>query len=207
MLLTAAYSGPRRSACVVVTLVLLVGCASVHTSAPLNVISKSADTWDRYTPVNLNTLKATLFDYPENFVGMTVNAGATAAPYRIEAVYLGETRPMSPVRTSFLRKVWGGAFRIDEAFTSLFETELLFEVEGERYWMPVQSSVIPYVYKELATGDRTDLYVMVVGTIDDEHGHEWIIIVNEFRKKSLPATPASIRTGHEWRLACPYALG
>jgi hypothetical protein len=161
----------------------MIGCAANRPTSPIYQTSTSKDTWDRYQPVSLNELKTTLFDFPDGHVGMTVNAHAAVKPYRIEGIFLSEQRPMPPVRTELIRKWWGVMFKIGDQFTRLFEKELLFEVEGTQYWMPVQNQVIPYFQNELTTGDKIDLYVMVVGTIDKEDQHEWIIIVNEFQKK------------------------
>lgn len=171
---------------VLFVLFLVVGCATNRSSVPTDKTSTSKDTWDRYEPASLKHLKTTLFDYPENQVGMTINAAAAARPYRISGNYLGELRPISNVKVEFIRKWWGSALKIGEDFTHLFENELLFEVEGAQYWMPVQRQVLPYFHKELTKGDAIDLYVMILGTIDNENEHEWIIIVNEFQKTQLP---------------------
>jgi len=180
--------------CVLVALLLVVGCAANRSSLPTYEISTSKGTWDRYEPASLNHLKATLFDYPENQIGMTINAAAAAKPYKISGLYLGESRPVSTVKTEFIQKWWGSTLKIGEEFTNLFESELLFEVEGARYWMPVQRQVLPYFQKELTKGDSVDLYVMVLGTIDNLDEHDWIIIINEFQKKKqiMPAAGSKI---------------
>ena len=168
-------------------LFLVIGCAGDKSSRSPYELSADSDTWARYQPVSLNELKETLFDYPEQHVGITINAEATARPYRIEGVYLDELRPIAPARIELIRKWWGETFKVDDRFTRLFETELLFEVEGTQYWMPSQKQVIPY-FQELRKGDKVELYVMVIGTIDNRDTHEWIIIVNEFQKKWRPVT-------------------
>jgi hypothetical protein len=62
----------------------------------------------------------------------------------------------------------------------LFERELLVEADGERIWMPVQSPLIPDFQKELERGDRVELFIMAVGTIDNKDRHEWVFIINQF---------------------------
>jgi len=175
---------------VVLALFFLLGCASSNTSTPKQRLTRSAETWTRYKPVSLNELKGTIFDHPldhpQDFVGMTINAEATAKPYKLMGAYKGDLRAMSPFRKEFIQKWWGSMFGVPAEFTRLFESEMLFEVEGGEYWMPVLTQLIPHFQRELSKGDMLDLYVMVVGTIDDESGHEWIIIVNEFKKKPSP---------------------
>ena len=69
---------------------------------------------------------------------------------------------------------------------------MLVEAEGEQYWMPVQSQLIPDFQNELKSGDKVELYVMAIGSIDHDDEHEWIFIINEFQKL-LTASAANSR--------------
>jgi len=189
----------RTVLCIVLTVIFIVGCASVHTIPVESELTTSKDTWNRYEPMSLNDIKAKFSHYPENFVGMTINAEATLKPYRIVGIYLGDLRQMSAFRKEFIRKWWGTMYGVQKEFTHLFESELLFEVEGNQYWMPVQNELIPYFQKELSKGDRVYLYIMLVGTIDHENEHEWMIIVNEFRKELPPERAGRSKTEGNWR--------
>lgn len=131
--------------------------------------------WDRYRPATISEIKAALvFDYPDNFVGFTINSNASVNPYRVKARYLGDLRPISPIRRQLIWN-WSPAH-----FARLFERELLVETEGERIWMPVQSSLIPDLQKELERTDMVELFIMAVGTIDNKDRHDWVFVINEF---------------------------
>jgi hypothetical protein len=135
----------------------------------------SGSSWDRYKPATISEIKASLvFDYPHKFVGFTINANAGANPYRVKATYLGDLRPILPNRRQLI------SFWSPDYFARLFEREILVEAEGERIWMPVQSPLIPDFQKELERGDRVELFIMAVGTIDNEDRHEWVFIINQF---------------------------
>jgi hypothetical protein len=161
---------------------LIFGCTSVQRPSSIPTPPTPQNTWDRYKPTTLTELKTTLFHFPEKHVGMTINAEATSKPVRVKAVYLADLRQMSPFRREFIRKWWGATFKISDDFTQLFEQELLVEAEGEQYWIPVQSQLIPDFQNELKSGDKVELYVMAIGSIDHEDKHEWIFIINEFQK-------------------------
>lgn len=152
--------------------------AQTPSASPPPVLGGS---WSRYAPASVRELKATLFDYPENHVGWTVNAAAARSPYRIKAVYLGELRTMPPQRLALVRDWWGAKSGIGDAFTRRFERELLVETEGERIWMPVQTPLIEDFRREMRSGDAVELYVMAVGTLDDKDIHDWVFIINEFQ--------------------------
>ena len=53
--------------------------------------------------------------------------------------------------------------------------------------MPVQSPLIENFQTELERGDRVELFIMAVGTIDDEDRHEWVFIINEFAGEAFQA--------------------
>jgi hypothetical protein len=103
-----------------------------------------------------------------------MNSNASANPYRIKATYSGDLRPILPARRQLI------SFWSPNYFGRLFEQEILVKAEGERIWMPVQSPLIPDFQTELERGDRVELLVMAVGTIDDEERHEWAFVINEF---------------------------
>jgi hypothetical protein len=156
-------------------LILLMGGGGTAQEKPPGSQKQSGSSWDRYKPATISGIKATLsFDYPDKFVGFTINSNASANPYRIKATYLGDLRPIVPARRQL---IW---FWSPNYFGRLFEQELLVEAEGERIWMPVQSPLIADFQRELERGDRVELFIMAVGTIDDEDRHEWVFVINEF---------------------------
>jgi hypothetical protein len=79
----------------------------------------------------------------------------------------------------------------------------IVEAEGERIWMPVQSPLIPDFQTELGRGDAVDLFIMAVGTIDEDR-HEWVFAVNE-----LPCWLREARADTDMReraIKCPDAI-
>lgn len=149
-----------------------------------------ASSWDRYKPATISEIKASLvFDYPDKFVGFTINLSAIANPYRIKARYLGDLRPILPGRRQLIR------FWSRDYFARLFEQEILVEADGERIWMPVQSPLIKDFQTELERGDSVELFIMVVGTIDNEERHEWVFVINEFAGELQEQAPQTYDRG------------
>jgi hypothetical protein len=168
----------RLSTCVVVMLLLAIGCVSKQAKPSETIQDEynlSGSNWDRYRPVTLAEIKEHLAHFPENSVGMTVNAEAASNPYRIHAVYLSEFRTIPPAKLQLIK------FQIPDPFTILFKYEVLVEAEAEKYWMPVQTPLIPYLKKELPKGGRVCFYIMAVGRVDREEKHDWVFIINEFQ--------------------------
>lgn len=145
------------------------------------------DSWDRYKPTEIKDLVAEIESVkpPAKFEERSVfnNALAMNFPNRIKLEYTGETRDLSEdAETMF--KSWVSVLGRKEEDFIIFEREMLFKDGDIKYWMPVQSALIPYFQDEITKGNPVTLYVMLLGGVKGENTNEWqwIIIVNEFRK-------------------------
>ena len=171
-------------------LILLVPGRVTAQEKPAQSPKTPASSWDRYKPATISEIKASLvFDYPDKFVGFTINLNAIANPYRINARYLGDLRPILPGRRQLIR------FWSPDYFARLFEHEILVEADGERIWMPIQRPLIRDFQTELERGDSVELFIMAVGTIDNEERHEWVFVINEFAGELQQQPPQTYDRG------------
>ncbi len=74
-------------------------------------------------------------------------------------------------------------FNVNKPFKEmlgLYGHELQIKNGTETYWMPVQSSIIPYLKKEVKEGEVINLYVIRLGA----DKCKWAFFINEFSQGS-----------------------
>jgi len=99
----------------------------------------------------------------------------------VRVTYVGTSRPLTADK-KMLYQMWQGSLTIDPKILALVENEYLVKECDKEYWVTVQKQVAGYFPKELKTGDRITLYLMVVGGVKTTDKWDFIFLVNEFRK-------------------------
>jgi hypothetical protein len=154
--------------------------------------------WDRYVP---GTLSAVMRDADSAIrasireTEASLSADSTDKlpsqhflgdqyPTLATVVYKGQSRAISKIRHELIGD-WGRSFMRDSSIAADFHREYLF-LEGDRLlWLPVQDRVASYFPKELRSGQKVNLYVMLLAGYYDKGAITWGFIVNEF--KAVPA--------------------
>ena len=166
----------------IIWLVLELGCSASklnHTTVSYGDEAK----WDRYRPVDLAAVMsqhAVLIDVQEDNV-LNINAIAHQIPYRIRMNYDGETKNISKKKQELIL-YWAKSIGADNKFVKLFNSEVAFQHDNKTYWFPIQSQLLPFLYKEVHLGEDIFLYTMLIGTLKENGQVQWVFIVNEFRK-------------------------
>ena len=122
------------------------------------------NSWDKnYTPINVLELLNEEKEYAKS-----VENDTTIPPYyyrvgkyRFEAKYLGEKRKLEKDIRNSMMNVY--RLHIDtnlENLNKLLGNELLFEVEGQSIWMPIQIKLEGALDVELKKGDICLLYCL-----------------------------------------------
>ncbi len=104
------------------------------------------------------------------------------SPWVVEASYVGQIRPMTDDEAVFVSNSFKAVHQ--ERMAALYAQSMLFQSNGKDYWLPVQSSVVPYFSKELRAGEKIDLYVLQSGGFLAKSGWEWLFLVEDFQKPS-----------------------
>lgn len=149
------------------------------TNTPRPTPTKELSGWARY---QLTTLDELIQQFaPE----MTAHeAGLSIYPdavFRVLVVYEGESRPIAPERMA----IWNAylmAFHPERSaeLADLYETEILFSVEGTEYWMPIQTPLIPFLEDEVPVGEEVTLFIAFLGINHQAEEKEWVFWINEF---------------------------
>lgn len=95
--------------------------------------------------------------------------------YRITVEFTKKLREIKPEKKLFVEK-WVKSFKYDPAFIDVYKHELLIQVDGTDYWIPIQEQLLPYMGNELVVGSKFDLYIIFVGTVKDK----WMFLATEF---------------------------
>lgn len=100
-------------------------------------------------------------------------------PTRTTVVFTGETRKTSERRIKLL-EFWLTTLGRAKSEAKLFENELRFVENGETYWLPVQSTLLPNLKTEVKNGDTVEIYVAWVGAEYVDEKPISLAVVNEF---------------------------
>ncbi len=138
--------------------------------------------WCRYRP---GTIDAIVQQHREDVVD-TLAIGqrnwAINASFRgVQApvIYLGQTRPLSVMDSSFLD---GYFYRVlpDTGYRALFHRAASFVTGRDTLWAAMQDSLIPALAREAKAGDTVTLFVSWLGMHQEGPKATWVFVVNEF---------------------------
>ena len=167
----------------IILLALELGCSASklnHTTLSYGDEAK----WDRYRPVDLAAIMSQhpgFIEVSEDNV-LNINAIAHQIPYRIRMNYEGETREISKKKKDLIL-YWAKSIGADNKFVKAFNSEVAFQHDNKIYWFPTQSQLLPFLYKEVHSGEEIFLYTMFIGTLKENGQIQWVFIVNEFRNE------------------------
>ena len=144
------------------------------------------DSWDKnYRPISVIELLNSEKEYAK-----TVENDTSIPPYysrigkyRFEAKYLGEKRKLEKDIQRSMKNVYG--LHMDpnlENFNKLLGNEVLFEVEGQRIWMPIQIKVEKYLETEIKKGEFCLLYCLFLNEHTPNNTLYNTFFISEFLK-------------------------
>jgi hypothetical protein len=104
----------------------------------------------------------------------TVISGATYK-YRIITNFSRDLRPLSKDAKELIKR-FGKSVPSNQRIVEMYQNELLVQENGADYWVPVQEQLIPAMGDELKQGQRFELYVALIGAINNR----CVFIATEF---------------------------
>jgi hypothetical protein len=127
--------------------------------------------WEDYKP---NIIARLIIDYSEYYKdkGFFYTPGI---PFTTTVTYLGNTRKILPERSTFI-EMWLKTYSMNPDLAKTFNQEILIDEDGNKYWLPIQHVLIPYLNKEVMASDKVILYVRFAGAINND----CVFLVNEF---------------------------
>jgi hypothetical protein len=97
---------------------------------------------------------------------------------RVQAVYTGESRPVSEARTGLISD-WFEANQADGIYKKMFANEWLFLADEKEYWLPVHAAASEYMTEDIQNGDSVTLLVVLLGVQRVNNRLDWLFIVND----------------------------
>ena len=131
----------------------------------------TASDWDRYKECTLAQVTAENTDLLEG--DYSVNARDHSIKVRV--MFTGESRAINKDKKKLI-EMWVKTFQMKPEVATLFQKELLFKEGDTSYWLPVQSDVVPYFFKEVQPGGSVWLYAQLWGSAKGQY----VVVVNEF---------------------------
>jgi len=106
---------------------------------------------------------------------------ANAFKYALPVSFTKRLRNLSKKNASVI-KAWQKTLRVPDDFINLYKQEFKIVFGDEIYWVPVQEELLPHMGTELHPGDKFELYVIVIGAIDNK----LVFLATEFRSDRAP---------------------
>jgi len=152
----------------------------------LNLIGtriSAQEQWDAYQSRTLGQIvKLHALELGESRAQVTFLLTAESFPSKVRVVYTGKSREITPRRREVISE-WAKARKVSKEVVDLFEHELLFVEGSKEYWIPVQEQLIPYLRRDVKTGETVELLVIWIGARKEMRQVEWVFLVNEFLHK------------------------
>ena len=138
-----------------------------------NAFGQSA--WDAYTPSTF----ASIIDQSRTDVeAADIYFSANSFPSRVRVIWTGKVRTIDTERKAFISQFFKFIRRPEGE--AIFQKEVLVLEHNQEHWLPIQESLIAYLYKEVPAGEPILVFSMWMGAAKTARGHEWIFGVNEF---------------------------
>ena len=131
----------RKSSCAALLAALLLGVGLTHGQDTSRPGPKRARTREDYKPRTLREIASQgTGAKSRGNKKETMRVEADVLPSLVMAEYDGASRPMPPEKKEVLRQ-WAVRFAgFPEGFTAPYQTELLFEEGGAKYWLAVKDA-------------------------------------------------------------------
>ena len=100
---------------------------------------------------------------------------AIAHKYRIVTKFSRDLRALSKDGNELLRR-YGKQIPSNQHVVEMYRHELLVQENGVDYWVPIQEQLIPAMGDELKQGERFELYVALIGSLNNR----CVFIATEF---------------------------
>lgn len=147
------------------------------------IIAVQADfDFDTYQPITFAEIKAR---HTDDLLKASQKSGyvisADTFKYRISATFSNELRKITNDNRTVI-KAWQKALRVQTDFVERYQHEFKAVFGKETYWIPVQESLLPHMGSELHPGDKFELYVIVIGAINNK----LVFLTTEFRSDRAP---------------------
>jgi len=102
--------------------------------------------------------------------------------FSFQAEYLGKTRDIDKDVLSSAKRVFklfiGNPSQLDE----LYKTEVLFKLDNQEFWMPIQTNVLKALKKELKKGKVTTIYCIFLNEHTSKNLLYNTFLISEFKK-------------------------
>jgi hypothetical protein len=143
-------------------------------------------TWDKnYSEINL----IELLNYEKHYAD-SIEKDKTIPPYyystgkyRFKAIYLGEIRKLDSAIRQSMMNVYSMQIGDVANLNKLLDKEVLFEVDGQKIWMPIQIQLEDDLHAEMTKGDVATLYCLHFNEHKFNNTLYNIFLISEFIKE------------------------
>lgn len=106
---------------------------------------------------------------------------AASFKYNLPITFTQELRKITGDNKTVI-KAWQQTLRVPDNFVNLYQYEFKAVFGKETYWIPVQDELLPSMGAELLSGDKFELYVLLIGAIKNK----LVFLTTEFKSDRAP---------------------
>lgn len=180
---------------------MLISCSTqntkktVETPEPLPAIPKvKSDEFNRSTIADVTAEFKDLTQFDDKIVPDESTAERMSNitldnwQYEIPVIYSGYIRPIAEYKRGCI-SAWAEIRGILFNTSIIYHNEILISEDENKYWLPIQSELIPFLKTEVAAGDTMLIGITVVAAANDVPEEMWIFLIDAFT--SLEENPAA----------------
>ncbi len=165
----------------VAVFLVTVFCGLVHAQDPSGPSPKKPRTPADYQATTLKEIQAKELEASESQKTERVIVHGDLRPSRVRATYRGRMRQL-PITKAEVVKLWARLYAgAPEHYTRPYRTELLFEADGQRYWLLFRTDSLPQFKRDVKKGRALDLFLIRMGTTNDGDKSEPLLLVESYQ--------------------------
>ncbi len=158
-----------------------VFCGFVHAQDPSGPSPKKPRTPADYQATTLKEIQARELEFSESQKTERVIVHGDLRPSRVRATYRGRMRQL-PITKAEVVKQWARLYAgAPEHYTRPYRTELLFEADGQRYWLLFRTDSLPQFKRDVKKGRALDLFLIRIGATNDGDKSEPLLLVESYQ--------------------------
>ena len=161
---------------------IIVPCGFVVGQNPLGPQPKRARTPADYQSTTLKDIQARELEVSEDQKTERVVVHGDLRPSRVRAIYRGRIRQLPTGKAEVLKhwaRLYAGA---SEHYTRPYRSELLFNEDGDGYWLVFRTDSLPKFKREIKKGMAVDLFLIRLGATNEGAKSEPLLLVESYQK-------------------------
>ncbi|HKO96237.1 MAG TPA: hypothetical protein VJU86_04555 [Pyrinomonadaceae bacterium] len=166
----------------VLSVALMLTATVVYGQEPLGAGPKKARTPADYTSRTLKEIASASEGEAGDRDGKGGVIYGNVLPSRVRLTFRGSVRSLPEDRKALLRRWTQRYAGAPEFYMANYQSEMLFNETGTNHWLTIGKQLIKQIQNDLNRGDKVDLFLIRLGSVNGPSEREGLLLVESFQK-------------------------